>query len=77
MKIKISATFIGKCSVCGKTTKVFSAGDEDTGKVVNVCEDCAKKFGETKISEMIEKFGKENKEAFESGVKIVSNKKQP
>jgi hypothetical protein len=41
------------------------------------CEDCAKKFGETKTSEMIEEFGKENKEAFESGVKIVSNKKQP
>jgi ribosome-binding protein aMBF1 (putative translation factor) len=77
MKIKISATFIGKCSVCGKTTKVFSAGDEDSGKVVNVCEDCARKFGETKTSEMIEEFGEENREAFGSGVKIVSNKKQP
>ena len=76
MKIKISATFIGKCSVCGKTTKVFSAGDEDSGKVVNVCEDCARKFGETKTSEMIGEFGEEDREAFGSGVKIVSNKKQ-
>jgi len=76
MKIKISATFIGKCSVCGKTTKVFSAGDEDSGKVVNVCEDCARKFDETKTSEMIEEFGEEDREALGSGVKIVSNKKQ-
>lgn len=43
---------------------------------MNVCEDCARKFDETKTSEMIEEFGEEDREALGSGVKIVSNKKQ-
>jgi ribosome-binding protein aMBF1 (putative translation factor) len=75
--VKISATFLGKCSICGRETKVFTAGDEDTKKVVNVCEECAKKLGKTKTSEVVEKFGEKNEEVFKEGVKVVNNKKQP
>lgn len=64
MKIKLSATYEGICMVCGKEKIVFSAGDEDTGKVVTICEDCSKEIGEVPTSEVIEKHGKVNKEAF-------------
>ena len=41
MKIKHSATFEGKCDICKKNAIVFTAGDEDTKKVVTVCKKCA------------------------------------
>jgi len=69
MKIKISATFVGKCDLCGRTAKVFKIGDEESKKAVTICEDCAKSYGNESLEFMIEKFGKEDKEAFESGVK--------
>jgi len=53
--------------VCGKDKIVFSAGDEDTKKVVTICEDCAKELGEIHTSDVIEKYGKDNKEAFKDG----------
>lgn len=70
MRIKLSATFKGKCDICGSEGTVFTAGDEDTGKVVTVCKKCSEKFGEMKTSEAIEKFGHEDKKVFEEGVKI-------
>lgn len=67
MKIKISATFEGKCMLCGKDTIVFSAGDEDTKKVVTICKGCSEKLGDKPTAEVIEKYGKVNEETFEGG----------
>lgn len=67
MKIKLSATYEGKCSICGKDGVVFTAGDEDTKKVVIVCRECANKFGDIPTSKVIEKYGKVNKKPFEGG----------
>ncbi|MEM5883176.1 MAG: hypothetical protein QXQ77_02965 [Candidatus Aenigmatarchaeota archaeon] len=75
MRIKLSATFEGKCSICGKRGMVFSAGDEDTKKTVTICKDCAERLGDMKTSEVIEEFGEKDEEAFGEGVKITSNKK--
>lgn len=71
MKIKLSATFEGKCMICGKDKIVFSAGDEDTKKIVTICEDCAKEIGDVPTSEVIEKYGKVDDKAFsEQGMDI-------
>lgn len=70
MKIKLSATFEGKCSICGKESKVFTAGDEDTKKAVTVCEECSERLGDMPTSEAIEKFGKVEEKAFEEGIKV-------
>lgn len=70
MKIKLSATFEGKCDICGKETTVFSAGDEDTKKIVTICKECSNKLGEMHTSEVIEKYGKVDEKIFEEGVKI-------
>lgn len=70
MKIKLSATFQGKCSICGQETTVFNAGDEETGKVVSVCKECADKLKDMQLSEVIEQYGKDDKESFENGVKV-------
>lgn len=71
MKIKLSATYEGECMICGKDKIVFSAGDEDTEKVVTICEDCAKEIGDVSTSEVIEKHGKVDKSAFtEQGMVI-------
>jgi len=67
MKIKLSATFEGKCSVCGNEAVVFTAGDEDTKKIVTVCKGCADSFGSTPTSEIIEKYGKVDEQPFEGG----------
>ena len=75
MKIKISATFEGKCDICGKESNVFTAGDEDTKKVVSVCKECADKLGEMKTSDVVEKYGKVDEQSFDKGVKI-ENKMQ-
>jgi len=65
MKIKISGTFEGKCSICGKETKVINVGDEETGKVACVCED-----HKMQLSDVIDQHGEVNKEYFEQGVKV-------
>ncbi len=70
MKIKISATFEGKCSICKKDSIVFTAGDEDTRKVVTICKECADKFREKTTSQIIEEYGKIDDEAFKEGIKI-------
>jgi len=70
MKIKLSATFEGKCSICKKEGKVFTAGDEDTHKTVTVCEECANKLGGETTSQVIEEYGKKDDAAFEEGIKI-------
>lgn len=67
MKIKLSATYEGKCSICGRDSVVFTAGDEDTKKTVTVCKDCADKFGDKPTSEIIKKYGKVDKKPFEGG----------
>jgi ribosome-binding protein aMBF1 (putative translation factor) len=70
MKIKLSATFEGKCDLCGKKTKVFSLGDEDSKKVLTICEDCSKKLGEMQASDAIEKYGHKDEKPFEKGVRL-------
>jgi len=71
MNIKLSATFEGKCMICGKEKIVFSAGDEDTKKVVTICEDCAKELGDVPTSEVVEKYGQVDESAFaEQGMVI-------
>jgi len=70
MKIKLSATFEGKCILCGKDAIVFTAGDEDTKKAVTVCKECADKLGDTPLSDVIEKYGKTDSAAFENGLKM-------
>jgi transcription elongation factor Elf1 len=70
MKIKLSATFEGKCNICGKEEVVFTAGDEDSKKAVTVCKGCSDKLGEMQLSEAIEKYGKVDEKAFENGVKV-------
>ena len=70
MKIKLSATFEGKCDICGKDGLVFSAGDEETGRTVTICKECSEKMGDMQLSEAIEKYGHVDKTAFEEGVKI-------
>ncbi len=72
MKIKISATFYGKCSICGKEGLVFKVGDEDTKRVVTICEECVKKYGEVKVSDIIDEFGEKDEESFYPGVKNLS-----
>jgi DNA-directed RNA polymerase subunit RPC12/RpoP len=70
MKAKISATFEGKCTICGKETTVFTAGDEDTHKTVTICKECADKLCSDSVEEVIEKYGKEDDEAFKEGIRI-------
>ncbi len=70
MKIKISATYEGKCSICKKTALVFSAGDEDTHKTASVCRDCSQKFPNKQISDLIEEYGKEDLDSFKEGMSV-------
>ena len=70
MKIKHSATFEGKCDICKKNAIVFTAGDEDTKKVVTVCKKCADGLKDMKTSEVIEKYGCVDNKSFEGGVKV-------
>lgn len=70
MKIKLSATFEGKCDVCGKEGIVFTAGDEEEKKAVTICKECSEKLGEMHTSEVIEKYGKVDEKVFDGGVKI-------
>ena len=70
MKIKLSATFEGTCSICKKNSLVFTAGDEDTKKAVTICKECADGLGEMKLDEAIEKFGKKDNESFKKGIRF-------
>ncbi len=74
MKIKLSATFEGKCSICKRNAIVFTAGDEDTHKVVTVCRDCANRLGTEVTSQVIEEYGKKDDVAFEEGIRIEKKK---
>lgn len=70
MKIKLSATFEGKCSICGKETIVFTAGDEDTHKTVTVCKECSDKLGSETVEQVIEEYGKKDDEPFKEGLRV-------
>lgn len=70
MKIKISATFEGKCSICGKETVVFTAGEEETHRTVTICKECADRLGNESLEKVIEEHGKKDEESFKEGVKI-------
>ena len=70
MKIKLSATFEGKCDICGKEAVVFTAGDEDTKRVVTICKEDSDKLGSTPTAEVIEKYGHVDEKTFEPGVKV-------
>lgn len=64
MKIKISATFEGKCDVCEEEKVVFTAGDEDTKRTVTICKDCAAENAGLQISDVVEKYGHADEAAF-------------
>ncbi len=70
MKIKLSATFEGKCDICKNKSVVFTAGDEDTKKAVTICKECANKLGEETTAQVIEEHGHKDKSVFEEGVKV-------
>jgi predicted nucleic acid-binding Zn ribbon protein len=70
MKIKLSATFEGKCDFCKERKTVFTAGDEETKKVVTICEDCSKKLGNMLTEEVVEKYGHVDERVFEQGIKL-------
>ena len=74
MKIKISGTFEGKCAICKKESIVFTAGDEDTHKAASICKDCANELGTTSTSNVIEKYGKKDDNAFKEGIKFIGKK---
>jgi transcription elongation factor Elf1 len=71
VKIKISATFEGKCDLCNKeNVTVFTIGDEESKKVVTICKECSDNFGDKKTEDVIKIFGKFDEKAFEPGIKI-------
>jgi hypothetical protein len=70
IKVKISATFHGKCDLCNEESDVVRFGDEDTKKVVTICRQCSKTITETRPDELIVKYGKLDDKPFEQGVKI-------
>lgn len=74
MKIKLSATFEGECSICKKKGIVFTAGDEDTHRTVTVCKECADKLGTKSTEDVIEKYGKKDDDAFKEGIKVEGKK---
>ena len=75
MKIKLSAVYEGKCDICGKVKKsVFSAGDEDTNRVVTICRQCADERPGMMTSEAIERYGREDRTSFEGGLKVEKGK---
>lgn len=74
MKIKISATFEGKCSICKKNTIVFTAGDEDTHKTVTVCKECADNLKTESVENIIEEYGKKDDKSFKEGIKVEGKK---
>jgi len=72
MKIKISATFEGKCLRCKKEKMVFSAGNEESGKVITLCQDCCKELGDISTANAIEKYGIKNDDAFSNdGINVT------
>ncbi len=70
MKIKLSATFEGKCMLCGEEKTVFTAGDEDTKKTVTICQQCSNNLGEMPTAEVIEKYGVVDESVFGKGVRV-------
>ena len=70
MKIKISATFEGKCSICNKKSVVYTTGDEDTHKAVTICKSCADNFGDKPLAEMVEEYGKKDDNVFKEGLRV-------
>ena len=73
MKIKLSATFEGKCFICRKKKTVFTAGDEDTHKAVTICKDCTDDLSSKTTAEVIEEYGKKDDNSFKQGVKVEKN----
>lgn len=70
MKIKLSATFEGKCSICRKKKVVFTAGDEDTRKSVTICKSCADDLNSKTTAEVIEEYGKKDDHSFKQGFRV-------
>ncbi|MEM5815158.1 MAG: hypothetical protein QXD89_01570 [Candidatus Aenigmatarchaeota archaeon] len=74
MRYKISATFFGKCDICGKEGLVFKIGDEDTKKIVVICKECVIKYKDERMSDMTEKFGRVDEESFQKGIRNLDEK---
>jgi len=74
MRFKISATFFGKCDICGKEDLVFKIGDEESKKVVILCKQCVETYKDKRLSEIIEKFGRVDEESFQKGIRNLDEK---
>jgi len=60
VKLGITMGFeTGICSICKKEKNVRIIYDEDSNKIVKICEECAEKFGERTSEEIMNEFGKE------------------
>lgn len=70
MKIKLSATFEGRCDICKKRGVVFTAGDEETKKAVTICKDCSDEHGTESTENVIETYGHVDPSVFEEGVRV-------
>ncbi len=70
MKVKISGTFEGKCDLCSKDVNVFTAGDEDSKKVITICKECSDSLDGMTLEQVVEKYGKFDEKPFEPGVKV-------
>lgn len=70
MSLKISATYEGKCDLCGKKATVFSLGDEDSKKVLTICKECCEKLGAMKAEDAVEEYGHKDEQAFERGIRV-------
>lgn len=70
MKIKFSAKYKGRCSVCKKEEiTVFKIGDEESKHAAVICEDCVTKGEITDPEDFVKRFGEKDDESFTEGVK--------
>lgn len=74
MRYKVSTTFFGKCDICKREDLVFKVGEEESKTTVTICQKCVEVYKNNKISEMLEKFGKNDEESFERGIKNLNEK---
>lgn len=74
MRYKVSATFFGKCDICKREDLVFKVGEEESKTIVTICQKCVEVYKDNKISEMLEKFGKNDEESFERGIRNLNEK---
>ena len=61
MRLRPSLPFEGKCDSCGEVKTVHSVGDEDSHRIVTICDNCVKKYTD---EEIFDKFSHIDESAF-------------